>query len=643
MTSSSKHVRRLILGTAGHIDHGKTSLVKRLTGTWTDTLPEERERGMTIDVGYAEFALPDGTEIGLLDVPGHERLVRTMVAAATAMDLALLVVAADDGPMPQTREHVEILDVLGVERLVVALTKTDLADEETLFIAEEEIREMLEPTGMAGAQIVRVSSETGDGFDALHAALQATIPPPRGHIEDPHVFRMPVLRRFLVPGRGAVLTGIPVHGSIAIGDRVDVLPQGWTGKVRGIQVHHRDAEHASRGHRAALALSDVQVDKVKRGMVIAAAGVLRPVQRLAGEVRILGGVRKPLAHGDRVRLHIGADQAVVRVHLPGRKPIPAGGTDVVELESTTPLVAAPGDKIVLRAENASATLGGGFVIEVLDARLKRRQGLVDALRERGRHIDDPTALVRGCLLASGERGITLEDIVAKTALRPDVLPELVGALAEAREALPVGRSGRWILQPAFDRVTRRIDEAVQKLHEKDVAVPELSLAAVRAAAGRMEPVVVEEAIGHLVSKGRLVKTASGGVHHKDHSSELPAKDRDRCERVSALLARCAGRPPAIDDIEAEAGLSTPETLRALKLLESRGRAFKTETHWFDGPFVDAAKNRLRAFAAEHGGFKPADVREMLDTTRKWLIPFLEALDKSGFSRRVGDKRVVRDS
>ncbi len=640
--STSTHVRRLILGTAGHIDHGKTSLVKRLTGTWTDTLPEERERGMTIDVGYAEFTLEDGTEIGLLDVPGHERLVRTMVAAATAMDLALLVVAADDGPMPQTREHVEILDVLGVERLVVALTKCDLADEETLFIAEEEIRELLAPTGMADAPIVRVSSETGDGFDALHEALKATIPPPRGDLEDPFVFRMPVLRRFLVPGRGAVLTGIPVTGSIAVGDRVEVLPQGWTGRIRAVQVHHRDADVASRGHRAALALSDVQVDKVKRGMVIATAGSIEPVKRVAAEVRILEGVRKPLAHGDRVRLHLGAGQTVARVHLPGRKPVLPGGTDVVELESGEPLVAAPGDKLVLRAENASATLGGGFVIEVLASRLKRRQGIVDALRERARHLEDPSALVRGCLQAAGDRGTTLDQVAAHTALRGDVVPGLLEELQAAREAVPIGRSGRWIMRSAFEEVTRRIDGAVQKLHEKDVAVPELSLAAVRATAGRMEPAVVEEGIAHLVAKGRLVKTPSGGVHHKDHSSELPAKDKERCERVSALLAQGAGRPPAIEDLEAEAGLSTPEALRALKLLEARGRAFKTETHWFDGPFVDAAKERIRAFAAEHGGFKPADVRDMLDTTRKWLIPFLEALDKSGFSRRVGDKRVVRD-
>ena len=643
MTEATAHVRRLILGTAGHIDHGKTSLVKRLTGTWADTLPEEKERGMTIDVGYATFEMPDGTEVGLLDVPGHERLVRTMVAAATAMDLALLVVAADDGPMLQTREHVEILDVLGVERLVVALTKADLADEETMLIAEEEIRELLEPTGMAGAPVVRVSSETGAGVEDLRTAIASAMPPPRtSAAEDPFIFRMPVLRRFLVPGRGAVLTGIPVSGNIAVGERVEVLPQGWQGKVRAVQVHHRDAEEAKRGHRAALALSDVEVERIKRGMVIATAGVLKPVHRLVAKVRILEGARKPLKHGDRARVHLGADQSVVRVHLPTRKPIGPGGWGLAELESSAPLVCAPGDRLVLRAENASSTLGGGFVIQLLDQRLpQRRQGLIDSLLERAQHLDDPLALVRGCLTAAGDRGISLEDIAGQTALRPQVLPALLEALQEKREAVSVGRAGRWVLRTVFEKATRRIDDVVKKLHEKDVALDNLPLSMVRSAAGRMDSTVLEEALQHLLSKGRLLRTPGGNVKHKEHSSEMPDADRERCEQVRRMLVDGAGRPPDLEDIEADLGLTKPEVMRALRLLDARREVFKTETHWYDGAFVERAKERLAAHAKEHGGFTPADARGVLDSTRKWVIPLLEALDKSGFCRRSGDRRVLR--
>ena len=639
---SSSQVRRLILGTAGHIDHGKTSLVNRLTGTWTDTLPEERERGMTIDVGYAAFEAPDGTEVGLLDVPGHERLVRTMVAAATAMDLALLVVAADDGPMPQTREHVEILDVLGVARLVVALTKCDIADDETIFLAEEEVKEMLAPTGMAGAEIVHVSSETGAGIDELRAAIARAFPPPVERGEEMHVFRMPVLRRFLVPGLGAVLTGIPVSGRIEVGEQVEVLPQRWTGKVRAIQVHHRDAQVAARGHRAALALSDMQVDKIKRGMVIATAGVLEPTRRVAARLRLLGGARKPLAHGDRARLHVGADQAVVRVHLPARKAVAPGETALVELEISTPVVAAPGDRFVLRAENASGTLGGGVIIELLHGRLpQRRQGLIEGLLARAEHLEDPRVLVLGCLLAAGDRGTTEAELAAATALRPAVVPRLLADLQGDKEAAPVGRQGRWIHGPSFEKVTRRVDEAVKGLHEKDAAIDNLSLAAVRSALARMEPTVVEEALQHLLAKGRLVRTPNGNVRHKDHASALSGADQQMCAGVRAALAAGKGRPPGLEDLEADLHLTAPQVARALRLLDSRGQVFKTETHWFDAAWVADAKQRLAAFAQAHGGFAPGDAREILDSTRKWVIPFLEALDKTGFTRRAGDKRVLR--
>lgn len=643
MSTATSQVRRVILGTAGHIDHGKTSLVKRLTGTWTDTLPEEKERGMTIDVGYAAYEMPDGTEVGLLDVPGHERLVRTMVAAATAMDLAMLIVAADDGPMPQTREHVEILDVLGVTRLLVALTKCDLVDDETRELAEEEIREMLEPTGMAGAPIVRVSSETGEGFDALHQAIADAVPPRGAKGEDPFIFRMPVLRRFHVAGLGTVLTGIPVSGHVALGDRVDVLPRDWTGKLRAVQVHHRDAEAASRGHRAALALSDVNVSKVKRGMVVTTADVLKPTRRFAARVRVLGGARKALEHNSRARVHVGADQVVAKLHLPARKAIEPGGSALVVVEAQAPTVVAPGDRLVLREENASGTIGGGVVIEWLDGRLPKRQGIIDTLLARADKLDDPVELVKGVLESGGDRGVMQDDVPARTALRPDVVTRVLEELKAAGEVTSVGRAGRWIQASSFDKLQRRVDDTVKKLHAKDEAVDSLSLADVRAALGRMEPAVVEEVLAFLTSKGRLVRTEAGTVRHKDHSSELPAKDKALCDKVLAVLAAGGGRPPAIEDIEAEAGLTNPQVERALRLMEGRKMVFKTETHWFAGTWIDEAKAKLRAHAEATGGFTPAEARELLDTTRKWVIPLLEALDKSGFSRRAGDRRVLRES
>lgn len=635
-------VRRVILGTAGHIDHGKTTLVEKLTGIRTDRLKEEQERGMTIDVGYAELRLPDGTEVGFLDVPGHERLVRTMVAGATAMDLALLVVAADDGPMPQTREHVEILDLLGVRRAVVALTKIDLVDEETALLAADEVKALLAGTTLEGAPIVPVSSVTGAGLEDLKRVLAETLPPSRPEHERAWSFRMPVLRGFLAPGRGTVVTGIPVAGEIRDGEDVEVLPVGWKSRVRGIQVHHRPAEEAGAGQRTALALPDIEVKDVRRGLMVVAAGGLLPVKRLAVRIRLARGLDKPLAHGDRGRLHLGADQQVVRVHVLEGERLEPGAVSVVELECGQPLVAAPGDPFVLRQENASGTLGGGTVIELLRERLpRRRKGLLAALLERSAHLREPEALLRGQLQALGERGGDLAELAGLTGVHPEALPALLERLTAAGAALPVGRTGRYADRGAFEEVGRRLEATVRKMHAKDPAQDSLPLAALRTALGTLDPVVLDAALDSLVAAGVLVRTATGTVRHASHSTELPAADRERCDKVLGTLIGARGQPPDPAELSGTLGIPEPQVVRALRLLEGRGRVVRGGEFWFDAGWVEEGKRRLKEFAAKSGGFTPSDARTLLDTTRKWMIPLLEALDKSGFSKRVGEKRVVR--
>jgi selenocysteine-specific elongation factor len=267
--------------------------------------------------------------------------------------------------------------------------------------------------------------------------------------------------------------------------------------------------------------------------------------------------------------------------------------------------------------------------------------MVDRLLERAEHLDDPVALVSGVLDAAGERSISEADICARTAIRPQILPALLEHMRAKREVVPVGRTGRWIRRDGFERVTRHVDETVRKLHEKDTAVDNLPLAAVRSALSRVAPVVLEESLAHLMAKGRLIRMPNGNVKHKDHSGEMPEADREKCERVLGLLASLGARPPALEDLEAELGLKPNEVNRALRLLDTRGDVFKAEDYWFATSWVENAQARLRAFSAEHDGFTPSEARTLLDTTRKWIIPLLEALDKSGFTRRVGTKRVVK--
>jgi selenocysteine-specific elongation factor len=635
-------VRRVILGTAGHIDHGKTTLVERLTGTRTDRLKEEQERGMTIDVGYAELRLDDGTEVGFLDVPGHERLVRTMVAGATSMDLALLVVAADDGPMPQTREHVEILDLLGVRNAIVVLTKVDLVDEETALLAAEEVRTLLQGTTLEGAPLVQVSSATGQGIEELKQLVARSLPPAHPPGERVWAFRMPVLRGFLAEGRGTIVTGIPVAGDLKDGEEVELHPLGGKSRVRGMQVHHRPATETGAGQRTALALPDVLVKEVRRGLVVASAGGLLPVKRLAVRLRASKSLEGPLAHGSRARLHVGADQQVVRLHVLDGERVAPGQVAIVEVESSQPLVAAPGDPFVLRAENASATLGGGIVVELLRQRLpRRRQGLIAGLMERAERVRDPAALVQGQLQGASERGLDVAEVAALTGVRPEAVAPLLARLVAAGTVAAAGRTGRHLTTTAFQDVLARVEAAVQKLHAKDPAQDGLPLAAVRSAAGTLDPVVLEAALERLAEKGALVKTATGNVRHKSHASELPAADRERCERILALLAQSKGQPPDAKEVASLLGVPEPQAVRALRLLEGRGQVFRAGEFWFDARWLEDGKRRLAALASQQGGFTPADARTVLETTRKWIIPLLEALDKAGFSKRIGEKRVVR--
>ena len=641
MSTAAAAVRRVIVGTAGHIDHGKTTLVERLTGIRTDRLPEEQERGMTIDVGYAEFSLPDGTEVGLLDVPGHERLVRTMVAGATAMDLALLVVAADDGPMLQTREHVDILDLLGVRRAIVVMTKVDLVEREHADLVEEEIGSMLRGTVLEGSPVLRVSSTSGEGIDALKAAIVAAIPPLDDRHEDPRAFRMPILRAFVAPGRGTVVTGIPVAGLVVEGDAVEVLPLALRTRVRGIQVHHRDAAEARAGHRAAIALADVDAEAVKRGMVLAAAGALTPCPRFAARLRVLSRVEAPLRHGATVRVHVGADQATARLHLLEGDVLAPGAVSAVELEGHKPFLVAPGDRFVLRAENASETFGGGVVVERLETRLPRkREGLVASLLARADRLDDPATLVRATLFAAGERGVELADVAAQNVLRAEALGPVVDGLVAAGTVVRAGR-GRLFDPEGWQRLRKRAVDAVHGLHRKDPAVPHLSLAAVRAAAGRVEPAALDAALDELVRVGDLRRTAEGAVAWKTHNAEMATSDRERCDRILAELVARKGTPPEEGELGGLVNLPPPPLRRLLALLEARKEVFRAGPLWFHARWVEEAKAGLVELASRTGGsFTASEARERLGTTRKFIIPLLEALDDRGFTRRNGDRRTI---
>ncbi|MBI5361993.1 MAG: selenocysteine-specific translation elongation factor, partial [Planctomycetes bacterium] len=386
-------IQPIVIGTAGHIDHGKSTLVKTLTGIDPDRLKEEQERGMTIDLGFARFALPDGRKVGIVDVPGHERFVKNMVAGATGIDLVVLVVAADDGVMPQTREHVAILSILGVRRGLVALTKIDMVEPGLVELATEDVRSTLHGTFLEDAPILPLSSITGVGLDEFKRVLfrMASETPPRS---DAGVFRMPIQRVFSAHGFGTIVTGIPVSGSVAVGDVIEVLPKGLKSKVRGIQAYGESTDKARAGHSCALNLADVDHKDVVRGNVAAAPGFFRPVQMVGARFTALATNAKPIENRTQIRLHTGTAECVGEVVLLDQEAIEPGAEGLVQLRLDEPVVCAPGDRFVLRLASPTVTLGGGVILEESKHRLKRfKSFVVDELSRAAQGLDSPRELL----------------------------------------------------------------------------------------------------------------------------------------------------------------------------------------------------------------------------------------------------------
>ncbi|MDP9319669.1 MAG: selenocysteine-specific translation elongation factor, partial [Chloroflexota bacterium] len=371
-----------VVGTAGHVDHGKSTLIRALTGIDPDRLREERERGMTIDLGFAWLTLPGGADVGIVDVPGHQDFIRNMLAGVGGIDAVILVIAADEGVMPQTREHLAILELLGIERGVVALSKRDLVDDEWAILVRAEVRAALARTPLADAPIVDVSATTRRGLDELLAALETVLgaAPPRRDLARP---RLPIDRAFTMTGFGTVVTGTLVDGSLRVGDEIELVPSGLRGRIRGLQTHRRAIDVARPGSRVAANLTGIEKEAVDRGMVLALPGTLAPTSVIGARLRMLRDVSGPLEHGDAVRVHAGTAEAIARVSVLDEGGVIEQSKDAwVQLRLATPMTVAVGDRLVIRRPSPSETLGGGAVADPSGERSRTRAEAVAALERR---------------------------------------------------------------------------------------------------------------------------------------------------------------------------------------------------------------------------------------------------------------------
>jgi len=626
----------LVLGTAGHIDHGKSSLIKALTGTDPDRLPEEKSRGVTIELGFAQLELPSGRTMGVVDVPGHERFVRQMVAGATGIDVVLLVVAADDGIMPQTREHLAIIDLLGIPTGVVAITKTDLVDEEWIELVREEAMALIQGTSIEGAPVVPVSARTGVGLDDLLAALdamateavsrQATLP-----------MRLPVDRVFTIAGAGTVVTGTLWSGTVRRDDAVELYPSGREGRVRSVQVHSRPVDKAVAGSRVALNLAGLEKHEIARGDIVAAPGTLAVTDRFDARFTYLPGNEEPFASGTRVHVHHGTREVLGRVLLMGADELAPGQSVFAQVRLEEPLAPRYDDRFIVRSYSPMFTIGGGTVLDVLPPRrttLKQHErALLEALVAH-----DLSAASTGLLAARAVPMTSAEVAAAIGVPRAQVADELNRA---SLERLKVGSDTCFVTPEAQAELLASIERELRGYHDANPNATGIAALALRDRVDRrLGPKVFDALLALAAERGDVV-LAGGEVRHPQAASTALAAEEQAVAALGPLLERQGLAPASLAELAAEVGVEAGVARKALNRLVSEGAVVRIAggLH-FSARALDAARDRIVDYLREHGEMLAKDARDLLGSSRKYVVPILEHFDAQGITRRDGDVRTL---
>lgn len=628
--------RDFILGTAGHIDHGKTTLIKALTGTDTDRLPEEKQRGMTIELGFAELDLGD-VAFGVVDVPGHERFVRTMVAGATGVDLALIIVAADDSVMPQTREHVEILNLLGVERAVVAITKCDTADEDMIDLVELEIRELLAETALADALVVRVSAVSGRGMDELKDALRRAVATCVPDAADAP-FRLPVDRVFSVSGRGTVVTGSVVSGQIRRGDTVDILPGGLTAKVREIQNHHRDADATNRGQRTAINLQGVDKSAIQRGDELVESNRVKPTRLIDARMTCLTSHVRPIKNNSRVRLCIGTRELIARVVSLTGGAIAPGDWAYVQLRLRDPVVAIFGQRFIVRDENAARTAGGGVVLRCARRRIGARHASeIDGLRRLD--ADDVRERVDEVLRYARFEPIDDSAIAIESGITRERAADAIATLTKQGRLISLGGSDRLVSKAYVDAFLERAAKWLAMYHQSHPDEPGCPPETVRNWLERRGDRTLGKPLLDQLLATKNVRSFGRYVCHDQFAPQLSNQDEKLLVQLLDEFDKAAYQPPSRDDLTRTLGVNAARVVKLIKLACAMGELveFGAGLYLHQGR-ERAMRDRVSKMYAEQGPFTVAQLREALSSSRKYTVPLAEYLDRAGLTQRNGDQR-----
>lgn len=626
-----------VIGTAGHVDHGKSTLIAALTGVHPDRLKEEREREMTIDLGFGWLVLPNGEEIGIVDVPGHRDFIENMLAGIGGIDAALLVIAADEGVMPQTREHLAILDLLQIPAGLIALTKTDLApDPDWLELLEADVRAAVRGTVLADAPILRVSAKTKTGLDALAASLQSLLSekPSRPDLNRP---RLPIDRVFSMPGFGAVVTGTLTDGALALGDEVEILPSEQKGRVRGLQTHKKKEDRAAPGSRTAVNISGIAAEKIQRGEVVVRPNQYQPTRRVDARLRLLKDASAPLKHGAEVKVFLGAAETIAAVRVLGADELAPASEGWAQLELRDPLVAVRGDRLILRRPSPTETIGGGVIADP---------------HPKGRHkrFDEATLSSLESLARGSPADVLLE---AALALSPASAKEVMArsgleseaAVSAMNELLANGTlvnldGGEWrtdsLVMPAsrWDALQDKTLQIVGEYHKsfplrKGIPREELKSKL------KLAPRVFNAGLA-LIANRKVVDENGAFVALPAHAVRLDAAQQVKVKALMRRFEADPSAPPSVKESQAEVG---EEVYNAL--IEMGELTAVSQEVVFRSKDYAAMTEKVKSFIAQNGQTTLAEVRDLLGTTRKYAQALLEHLDAVGVTVRDGDARRLK--
>ena len=633
--------QHVIIGTAGHIDHGKSALVKALTGTDPDSLPEERARGLTIELGFVFLDIPGyEKQLVFIDVPGHEKLIKTMVAGASHINAALLVIAADEGVAVQTREHFDILKLLGIRRGLIALAKSDLVDRIRLDEVEREVRNFVAGTFLESAPVIPVSALTGDGLDELKAGLMA-IGRHVGLPEDSGIFRLPIDRVFTVHGFGTVIAGTVLSGDIRAGDRVEIFPDRIIAKVRGIQVHKEKRDQSGIGSRTALNLQDIDKSLLRRGQCAAAPGSLSPTLRMDARLRLLPGAGE-LKMRDRVRLHIGTDELIARVVLLEAEKLSPGESALVQFVLESPGIALPGDRFIVRTFSPVFTAGGG---EILDPAPERHKRFDSAAIESIRRFEGPLeARVEQIFRNSPHRTLTPGEAAILLGKRASIIKEAVARLAESGRLvkIPAEKNDRFLPVDAWTALQKKTLAILKKYFSANPHRPSMPVADLKSQLEREadEP-AMSFVIDELIAQKALVPLDSG-LALPGHEARIQPKEQELTDRVEGLYRKAGFEPPLDEDVVRQLHLPLNDFRKVLGILLKEGQLVRLDPRIiYHCESFERAKSLLVDFLRVRREITIADAKVVLRVSRKFACAVLEHLDRIHMTCRKGDVHVLK--